>query len=620
MSSFLIDGIISTTTTTDKPSISFLWLRYSYRLGTSLAHDRPSHNLDLFVVTRNAISLSTRHARHAQDDSLIDSTLISTIATTEEGCQDKMDDESDADDPPQMEPQDGVGHPEDGPPAEQDPPNGAEPPPPPPPVARIIPPEHRIQDLDTWLEHHGLRPNHGPSFQPLSVQEERRRIELEQRYQEQVHQRIFQEASIAKQEQDEQRHRQEKLQEWKRTNAVLDLLVCDSREDDQSCGLDNLLKDNRKDKDVTGLIHIVPATTPSGNDMDAMILRVPLHPFAATCATIFTLAESSQTWSVQNSTTTDSSQTTGQPNKEPIVLKLLEYSATAVHAFCQIVLAGSSRLEALSQLDDHGTVIVQVCQIAHFVQNDALLQEIVDTVLLPAVDTANCLSLLQLADQLNLSSLLERSLSHMMDSLQDVQEQFPAKRLKRKTNPEAQENDTTDDDDGGDGNEEDVEEDMLTPELRSRIAAIQQALHCSIHSNGGRIDRPQQRSHKLYFSSLKEYIAIFAERVGYYRERLHEAIEQQNELKLEIRRMTYGEGPPGRAEARRHIRRGLPRQPVPVSDDEDAFEAILEQDPLWVNTSNKIEKQKIRLQTLERALKEQKKLLGSSGTFQADQP
>ena len=129
----------------------------------------------------------------------------------------------------------------------------------------------------------------------------------------------------------------------------------------------------------------------------------------------------------------------------------------------------------------------------------------------------------QLADQLQLPQLFEAALKHMMQSVHNL--------------------------------EEGECWDHLTPELRERIGAIQSAIKSSIHD---------QRS-ALYFGSLQEYLAIFAERVHYYKERLAEAMEQQAEK---------------------------------------------EQSPSWYDTQQKIERQRTRLHTLQVAFKEQKKLFG----------
>jgi hypothetical protein len=93
----------------------------------------------------------------------------------------------------------------------------------------------------------------------------------------------------------------------------------------------------------------------------------------------------------------------------------------------------------------------------------------------------------------------------------------------------------------------------LTPELRDRIVAIKGAFETSINTQS-----------RLFFSSLDEYIAIFAERVQYYKERLADAKEQQ--------------------------------------------QRVLPGTRMWLDVDCKIRKQEQRVRTLEIALSEQKKL------------
>lgn len=193
---------------------------------------------------------------------------------------------------------------------------------------------------------------------------------------------------------------------------------------------------------------------------DGRAIHVELWSLAESCDTIFALAS---TW--------------GEYGSDKPISFNLDFSAASIQAFVDIVV-GSSRTSDLAS-----DVVVDCCCMAHYVQNNTILEEIVE-ILAQSVDTTNCLSMSQLADHLNLPNLLERSLSIMLDSLGDV---------------------------------EDSASELLTPELLERIFAIKSAIQSSIHS---------QRS-RLYFSSLDEYLAIFAERVQYYRERLAEAKEQQ---------------------------------------------------------------------------------------------
>ena len=123
--------------------------------------------------------------------------------------------------------------------------------------------------------------------------------------------------------------------------------------------------------------------------------------------------------------------------------------------------------------------VVDCCQIAHYLQCQAILVAMIN-ILVVSVDSENCLSLLQLADRLNSSSLFEASLSHMMFSMNQ--------------------------------NINVLEGEELPAELRERILMIKSAIQSSVVGNP-----------RVYFASLEEYLAIFAEMVQYYKERLEDA-------------------------------------------------------------------------------------------------
>jgi hypothetical protein len=89
-----------------------------------------------------------------------------------------------------------------------------------------------------------------------------------------------------------------------------------------------------------------------------------------------------------------------------------------------------------------------------------------------------------MADRLELPDLFERALFHMMKSMDKLEK-----------------HDAYDD---------------FSPELKGRIADIRQVFKKAK-------DQPKKT---LYFTSLQEYIAIFAENVQYHRERLEQAKEQ----------------------------------------------------------------------------------------------
>lgn len=235
-------------------------------------------------------------------------------------------------------------------------------------------------------------------------------------------------------------------------------------------------------------------------------ISVPLRRMAAKCETILTMFSS---FGFDNTTER---------------CHLVEYQLEAVQEFASIV------LEEKEIHDIREDYLVHALEIAHYLQYPSMVDQLSD-IMIHSIDTHNCLSICQLADRLNLPKLFERSLGHMMDTMGDVELS-----LLRDS-----ENDTSQDS-------------FLTNELRERILKIKAAIQTSIHSRS-----------RLYFSSLDEYIAIFSERLQYFRERLSEA---KDELAHYYEPGTHA----------------------------------------WYDVKAKIRKQEQRVRTLEHAYKQQKKM------------
>jgi len=267
------------------------------------------------------------------------------------------------------------------------------------------------------------------------------------------------------------------------------------------------LEKDRKIKSMEGITMTIAAA-------DGTVQNVDVASLARSCDTVYAMASS---WNVFSN----------KPRDEPdISLSLTDFPRSSINSFVSFN-NNEVNLEELTPED-----IVDCCQIAHYLQNESILESTVE-VLAASIDNQNCLSICQLADQLQLQELFQKALSQMMKAMQDLEEQ--------ETNALH----------------------LLTPELRERIKAIRQAIETSVHSH----------KNELYFGSLDEYLAIFAERVQYYRERLDEAKEQYNTLLADCS--------------------------VAHRDD----------------TRAKIQKQEQRLRTLQTVFKEQKKLFGDKASF-----
>lgn len=262
----------------------------------------------------------------------------------------------------------------------------------------------------------------------------------------------------------------------------------------------------------------------------------PLFPLASTCDTIYALVAS---WDIYNTDQVENKEVSPHNQDRKAISLSLPFSRRALERFVDLI-SGILKLSDLLHAEENSEckascedqlvdehAIIECTRLAHYLQHASILEDCVN-ILMDAIDTENCLAISQLADQLHIPRLFERAISHMMDSMENVSQVL----------------------------DQGEQEDGLTKELRQRIEAIQTAIRTSLHSTS---------RNQLYFSSLEEYIAIFAERVQYYKERLMEAEEQQMQ-----RPRNFGRG--------------------------------------WHDAQIKIERQKIRVETLETALKEQKKM------------
>lgn len=282
----------------------------------------------------------------------------------------------------------------------------------------------QIEDFEAWLAANALRNDGGTGVDSvLNRTEIHERVKAEQEYEKTVHQDIFRQND----EYEAMCHNEkaEILESW--TNRRIDL-VC----------------------------------------ADGLVKNIPLRQIAATTEAVFVWASSPAL--EQLSTKSDSR--TGNHQ-----FTLDRFPCKSVNEFVKMA-TGHKDVR-----DVHSEYVVDCCQLAHFLRSEVLLNEIVE-ILMNSIDTENCLSLCQLADHLQLHSLFEKALAHLMQSLGDV------KTL-----------------------------DELTPELRQKLETIQSAIQTSVHQNS-----------RLYFSSLNEYLAIFGERVQYYIERLAQAEEEASTL------------------------------------------------------------------------------------------
>jgi hypothetical protein len=204
-----------------------------------------------------------------------------------------------------------------------------------------------------------------------------------------------------------------------------------------------------------------------------------------------------------------------------------------------------------------------------------------------SVETDNCLSLLELAEQLRLPRLWERSLKQVLRAMDEFS--------------------SAEDSNGNSACA--LPSDHFTPELKNRVSAIQSAIRSSIHLGsvcaGG---APSAPSTRLFFSSIEEYIAIFAERVQYYQERLAAAKEQRDELLMAgVGAGNHSDGPAATGDSNRGRFVVTPR---------GGYFAVLGGTSAQYldDLQTKIDRQEARVRTLEIALQEHRKLLGAGSS------
>jgi hypothetical protein len=445
-----------------------------------------------------------------------------------------------------------------------------------------VPEWRRIQDFETWLSNNALRgrssssssnDDNNEASQSLTRgwtadrREALERIQEHERYQQELHERFFGEnkgdnAAFSSSATAAEQDRLETLRRFE--SQRFSFLARASISDENHRG------DNNNPASPT---NATTRLSKSHVDETTVVLEVPLRPVAESCETVFVAA--SRHSCTQLSLVSDGS-----------VREL--YPESAVAHVLRVMLDEAT----VDETPDHHAV--DCCRLAHYLQHSGLVDAYA-SILGRSVDSENCLSLLQLAEQLRLPSLWEKSLQQVLDTM----DQVPV------------------DAEGDDSNSNRQPDDFMTSELRDRIVAIQTAIRSSVHGPCGsarpstplkdRATLPppsdsEQRpspSSRLFFSSVEEYVSIFAERVQYFRERLADAKAQRDELLGGGGTSANGTdsqlGAAGRFVSTRRDRffevpGGLSRQ---YADD----------------LQRKIERQERRVRTLEIALKEHKKLL-----------
>ena len=354
-----------------------------------------------------------------------------------------------------------------------------------------------IEDEASWLRQHGIQqePHYG-SESYKNQQEAKEKVRSQKNYQQQIHQKIF--GSEDDEFQRAQQNKRTRLEDWKSQKIVF--LTATTKDQSQS------------------------------QSQSESQIKCDLSLLASHSDTVFAMALSRPYYDSHrhadnnsNKNTNSSSKHNNHSRNNDLSLSLIEYPEPAVAAFVKLVEKvgrldrGNSPQSTESMLpsmvaslfekdeekeeteEDDGNHwscwIVDCFKIAHYLQCTELVQSM-EQVLIESIDLENCLSLVSLADQLQLPTLLEASLGYMLQKLDTLEDH-------------------------------EIYSDLST-ELKQRITTMKQLL-LSTNTQGRRLPRTSKgtRVRHLFFSSFKEYIALFAEQIDYYKERLEEAEQSQ---------------------------------------------------------------------------------------------
>ena len=205
---------------------------------------------------------------------------------------------------------------------------------------------------------------------------------------------------------------------------------------------------------------------------DGLITDIPLYPLARSCETVLVFV-SSESWFSNVGTNCELS-------------FLEEFKCSTIRQFLSVI---TTRCTVEEILEDQ---IISCCRLAHFLQCSVILDKIVE-IIRNSIDSKNCTMICHFASHLQIPSLLESSISHMTNALDDI-----------KNNDEW---------------------DYLPSSLQSQIITMRNVAHSSIIGRGIR--------GKIFFSSAEEFLAIFFDSIRDQKERLDEGRLRLQEVKQE---------------------------------------------------------------------------------------
>jgi hypothetical protein len=177
-----------------------------------------------------------------------------------------------------------------------------------------------------------------------------------------------------------------------------------------------------------------------------------------------------------------------QSNDQEIRLEfsLEQFDPNAVMSFLKLLGLDGAFIK-VQDIPNHE--IIECCRIAHFLQCQTLLDEIIDLIK-EHIDPENCASICVLADQLEIPTLMHASMSLILERLDDIQNdevwnEFPSS-------------------------------------LKKHIVTLRNAASSSILGRG--------KKGLVLFSSGDEFLALFSDNIRELKERLRDAKHRQQEI------------------------------------------------------------------------------------------
>ena len=366
----------------------------------------------------------------------------------------------------------------------------------------------QLIDEEEWFNIYGLRQaanDDTADVDPLNVndQEISERVARETSYQKEISAKIFaQEEDQANESNHEKRSRQLLLQQWTTEAVAIDISTTNFHNQE---GIESLAAEH---------------------DEEIVVIRTNLKDLASRSDTVFVMASNQHLFHYRQ----NESESNIKTDKNHLSLSLVEYSTESVKAFLRVLLTSSTKDEDSIPPE----FVIDSCRLAHYLQCQQLLDSIVDDYLMPpgSIDHENCLFLCKLADELSIPRLWEASVNHMLSSLDKFKDEenntsTPTTNTSTRTSTTSSSSSTRTTISNSTIERKSESDSNLWSDLSPALKAEIQALRGILRSSNRK---------QVYFSTYHEYLALLAEQLQYYKERLEDAEHcQANRLETETR-------------------------------------------------------------------------------------